>query len=453
MKPALAETALQSRMAQDDAASALVTYIFSGVIGSPKDKGVSYSLHEATDSTFSWIAALEEEDSIGQPIDRYRVDIDRLSRKIQTPMLISLSEAELSEAVLAATGHHLKVFSRFTDGALSISYKVSIEEDPDIQYIVQLRHHGNVTSMNLLMSWISSSINPSILPLPDVYPIPGEEQRQKRTGMGRQIARLMLGPMANSVYPRMSHEEKLIFVRNMALAFQACWRIPLPKERLIGELCAVQDGNCVVFTVGPDRHYSLGGPFDSVRDYLRAYIYSSLDALKRQQGIDEYKERFLQRITDFVEGGMHNIPMIVEDVPIVAMHSDMGPHNVILSPTTPTDIMAIIDWEFVASAPYASLHQVIEMLFREPASNGFGAEYAHADELRNTFWGAIPEWKKWNESEATRVFLEWFRFGLFMKAEWRPDGLDEEEKEAYWEENVRVVEGLLRKYGSAHRAS
>jgi hypothetical protein len=135
MEPA-AETAPQSLMTQDDAASALVTYIFSGVIGLPKDKGVSYSLLEATDSTFSWIAALEEEENTGQPIDRYRVDIDRLSRKIQMPMLISLSEAELREAILAAIGHYLKAFSRFTDGALSISYKVSIEEDPDIQYIV-----------------------------------------------------------------------------------------------------------------------------------------------------------------------------------------------------------------------------------------------------------------------------------------------------------------------------
>jgi hypothetical protein len=88
-----------------------------------------------TDSTFFWIAALEDEDSTGQPIDRYRVDIDRLSSKIQTPILISLSEAELQEASLAATCHHLKAFSRFTDGALSISYKISIEEDPDIQYI------------------------------------------------------------------------------------------------------------------------------------------------------------------------------------------------------------------------------------------------------------------------------------------------------------------------------
>lgn len=143
---------------------------------------------------------------------------------------------------------------------------------------------------------------------------------------------------------------------------------------------------------------------------------------------------------------MHNIPAIVEDVPVVAVHSDMGPHNIILSPDEPTDIAAIIDWEFVASAPYASLHRVMEMLFRQPAGNGFGPEYTRADELRNAFWGVIPEWKAWNESEATKVFLEWFRFGLFMKAEWRPPGLDENEKERYWGENVRVVEGLLGKY-------
>ena len=147
---------------------------------------------------------------------------------------------------------------------------------------------------------------------------------------------------------------------------------------------------------------------------------------------------------------MHNIPIIIEDVSVVAMRSDMGPHNVILLPTTPTDIIAIIDWEFVASAPYASLHQVIDMLFREPASNGFGAEYAHANELRDAFWSAIPEWKKWHESEATKAFLKWFRFGLFIKAKWRPDGLDEEGKETYWKENVRVVEGLLGNYGSAY---
>jgi hypothetical protein len=35
-----------------------------------------------------------------------------------------------------------------------------------------------------------------------------------------------------------------------------------------------------------------------------------------------------------------------------------------------------------------------------------------------------------------------------MKADWRLQDLDKEEKEVYWKENVRVVEGLLGKYGS-----
>ena len=63
----------------------------------------------------------------------------------------------------------------------------------------------------------------------------------------------------------------------------------------------------------------------------------------------------------------------------------MRPHNVILSPTTPTDIKAIFDWEFVASAPCASLRVIEILFFREYAPNGFGAEYAHAEELRDAF--------------------------------------------------------------------
>jgi hypothetical protein len=185
---------------------------------------------------------------------------------------------------------------------------------------------------------------------------------------------------------------------------------PLPKERLIGELCAVQAGDSTVLTVSPDRHYNLGGPFTSVRDYLRAYICSSLDAFKRQQGIDEYKARFLQRVTDFVEGGMHNIPAIVEDVPVVAIHSDMGPHNVILSPTTPTDTMAIIDWEFVASALYASLHRIIKMLFREPGVTGLA-------QSTNTLTSSVTRFGARSQSgkSGMRVKLRgcfWSCFGL-----------------------------------------
>ena len=268
---------------------------------------------------------------------------------------------------------------------------------------------------------------------------------QQTTGMGRQISRLIPGVMASSVYEQLSHEEKLILVRKMALAYQACWRIQLPK-RLIGELIATESGGRVVLGIGPDRHYGLGGPFSSVREYLRAYIQVSLVTLEKQEGIEDYKQRFLGRIRSFVDTRMHNIPAIVEDIPLVAMHADMGLHNVIVSSQTYTEIRAVIDWEFAASAPYASLYRIIEMLFRKPASNGFGPEYDRADKLRDAFWGAIPDWKQCNRSKSTQIFLEWFRFGLFMKPEWRPADLSETERQSFWQENVGVVEYTLNKY-------
>ena len=142
---------------------------------------------------------------------------------------------------------------------------------------------------------------------------------------------------------------------------------------------------------------------------------------------------------------MHNIPAIVEDIPIVAMHTDMGLHNVMLSNQTHTEIRAVIDWEFISSASYASLHRIIEMFFRKPALNEFGPGYDRADELREAFCGTISDWKQWNQSEATQRFLEWFRFGLFMKPEGRPKDLSPDEKRDFWWENIRVVDSILNR--------
>ena len=368
---------------------------------------------------------MEDVDGPAAPIDRYYVEIDKRSKQISFPELITLSREDQSEAILSATGHHLAVIiSIYRPGALSISYKISVQEIPGVTYLIQLRHHGNVSSMDALMGLISRTIDSKVLPLPVVYPIPGEKCRQNTTGFGRQITTFIPGVMASMRYPHLCHDHKLVFVRKMALAYQACWSIPLQEPHTIGELIATEFGGQreVALTVGPDRHHGLGGPFPSVREYLQAYIKSSVLALVKQQGIDEYKDTFLKRIQDFVNTRM-NIPATVEDVPIVAMHADMGPHNIIVSESSDTCIQAVIDWEFVASAPFAALYRVMEMLFRRPAENGFGAEYDRANELRLTFWDTIPFWKSRFMSESTQVFLEWFRFGLLMKAEWRPNGL------------------------------
>ena len=430
-------------MTQDDAVVALLAYAFSGAIGPAEGMGVSYALIHTTPTTFAWSVGLEDIDADPAPIDRYLVKIDRQSKEILPPEPIMLSETELAEAIFAATGQHLASSSRFTDGMLSTSYKVTVQHFPDVAYVVQLRHHGRVASMDFLMSLISGTIDPRILPVPPVYPIPGEMERQEATGVGRQITRFIPGEMASTVYPRLSHEERLILVQKLALAFQACWQIQLPQLHLIGELLGDETNG---LRIGPDRHYNLGGPFNTVRGYLRAYIRSSFSALTKQQGIDEFKGQYLGRIGEFIGRHEYDIPVVVEDIPIVAMHSDMGLHNIILSSQTSSEIRAIIDWEFVASAPYASLYRIIEMLFRKSAGNQFGPEFDRADELREAFWNTIPHWKQWNHSAATQTFLEWFRFGLFMKPEPRPDDLPEDEKQKFWQENIRVVDKMLSQY-------
>ncbi|KAF0642715.1 hypothetical protein NXS19_000342 [Fusarium pseudograminearum] len=434
-------------LTQDEAAAAIVSFAFSGVLGSPAGKGVGYALMGTTPDYFTWSAALEEIEGPPVPIDRYLIKIDRRSKEISPPIPIVLSEQDLSEAIQSATGQHLSSWERFTDGALSISYKVTVHESVDSIYIVQLRHHGNVASMDSLMSYIVRTVGHTLLPVPPVYPIPHEKQRQEKTGMGRQITQLIPGVMCSSVYPNLSHEQKISLLPKVARAFQACWDIPLPEPRLIGEVVADLVNGELNVRIDPDRHYSLGGPFSSVREYLRAYINASLVALEKQQGINEYKTLYLTRIQNFVSNSLHNIPHIVEQTPVVLTHSDMGPHNIIVSSQDSTEIKAIIDWEFIASAPFGSLYCILEMFFRKDALNGFGQEYDRSDELRQAFWGTIPKWKLVYESEPAQVFLEWMKFGLFLKPEWRPDNLSAPEAERYWQENVRVVEMMLQKYG------
>ncbi|GAW25487.1 putative aminoglycoside [Rosellinia necatrix] len=72
------------------------------------------------------------------------------------------------------------------------------------------------------------------------------------------------------------------------------------------------------------------------------------------------------------------------------------------------------------------------MFFRKPAPNGFGSEYDCTGELREAFWGTIPDWMRWNQSEAIQTFLEWFRFGLFTKPEWRSQDLPNNEIQDFW---------------------
>ena len=161
-------------LTRDDAISILLANLLGTV---PKGMGVLYSLIEENESFFSFSAAMDDGASghLQKHVDRCRVDIDRASGEMQPPVLISLSRDEIANAIQCATGYQLANYARFNDGALSISYKASVVEDPDVQYVLQLRHHGDVASMNAIMQLVARDIDPHILPIPKVYPIPTNE--------------------------------------------------------------------------------------------------------------------------------------------------------------------------------------------------------------------------------------------------------------------------------------
>lgn len=435
-------------MDQFQAADALLKYVYSGVIGAAKGVAVDYALMRTTDSTFSFSAALEPLDRLPEFLDRYQIEIDRQSGQPSTPKKIEMTDEELQKAILAATGQEMASSSRFTDGGFSTSYKVTVMHNPEIMYVVQLRFHGNVASMDAFMKFVHVNSTPGAIPMPAVYSIPGEAEHQQSTGFGRQITQFVPGVLAERVYSDMPHTDRLELVRNMALAWQACWDLPLPSPRQIGELIAIDKNGSISLAVGPDRHFSLGGPFTSVREWLKGRLRHAVSSLGRASGIDDYKDKYMVAIQALVDNRLDRIPQTVEECPIAALHVDMGLHNVLVAEDNHKEIKAIIDWELCASAPFMAAHQCIEMLFRRGAPNGFGAEYPHADELRSAFWDAIPKWKACWESQGVRDFMEWFRFALFLRPEYCPKEKSLAEKWEFWAENIRIVEGMLKKYNA-----
>lgn len=434
-------------MDQFQAADALLKYVYSGVIGATKGFAVDYAVMHTTDSTFTFSAALEPLDNVPEFLDRYQIKVDRQSGKPSAPKKIEITDEDMQKAVLAATGQKVAFSRRFTDGGFSTSYKVTVMDNPDIVYVVQLRFHGSVASMDAFMKFVHANSTPGVIPMPAIYSIPGEAEHQQATGFGRQITQFVPGIMAERVYPNMSHADRLELVRKMALAWQACWNLHLPTPHQIGELIAVDNNGSISLAVGPDRHYTLGGPFTSVCEWLKARLRHAVSSLERASGIDDYKEKDMVTIQAFVDNRLGQIPQTVEGCPIVALHVDMGLHNVIVSGDNHKEINAIIDWKLCASAPFLAAHSCIEMLFRMGAPNGFGAEYPQADQLRSAFWDAIPKWKSHWESQGAKDFMEWFRFALFMRPEYCSKEKSTAEKWEFWAENVRVVESMLKKYG------
>jgi hypothetical protein len=176
------------------------------------------------------------------------------------------------------------------------------------------------------------------------------------------------------------------------------------------------------------------------------------EQLEAQHGIDEYKTMLLPSIRDFVHCKLDSrLPKRLDSkIPVVLMHVDLGLHNVLVSERPPYEFAAVIDWELVSCLPFlCAVPRLTEPMFREGLSDEKGALVEEAIQpLREVFWNEIPAWKGVMASVEGQTFLEWYEFGLYLKANaYMKFDASPEERMASWERNISVVKRFLNKWG------
>ena len=308
------------------------------------------------------------------------------------------------------------------------------------QFVVQLKFHGNVDSMNTLMRYIYDNMC-STLPVAKVYPTHLRVLNSFRV----HFTQFIPGVAGNKLYYNLPLPARIEIVKQIARAFGTIWDLEIDRTAgMIGE--ALVSENPLAISVGPERVDELGGPFSSVTKYLEVWIHHCIRKLEKAHCIEEFQEDVLPSIRQMVKKGL-NIPFQVEEVPIVISHEDMSLDNMIFSLHEPHSLQAIIDWEQVGCMPFAtSVPTYIEPLFWND-SKGKQNEHNGHQALRDSFWDEIPEWKTHVNSEATRIFLDWYRFGhdiyVSPPINYKPTS---EQKREIWKDNTRAALDFLKRY-------
>lgn len=408
--------------------------VFGGHLGPAEDKAITFDLVREDTVSITFIAALISLTESNAGLDRYLISLAKQDGALLSTTPVSLDRAGMAKVLLDSDCGMLAEYNRLSDGSFGTTYKAKAyakdEIEPD-EYVVQLRYHANIDSMYHLIRSIHKK-SPDGLPVPRMFPAPSSRESVLKV----QVSQFVPGIMGSAVIAGLSLEGKLSVVKQMARAFAALWDLPVPRAgRLIGEAIVSRTGTV---SVGPERRYGLGGPVSSVTSYLQAWIKHRVEMLQNQQEIDEYKDKYLSRILRFVESSLNHIPEEVEDVKLALVHTDLGLHNMIFSESPTPILKGVIDWEFVDHAPpLIAIPTLIEPTFEL-------VSMSESDELRQAFWDEIPLWKQAVASKGSRIFLDLYSFGLYLKADALPDRkADLAAKEQYWKKNARFVERFL----------
>lgn len=435
---------MSNELSQAELAKCMRLLVKGGLLGEYEGNAVLYDFLKEDEKTITFVAGLYNlaRAEIGE---KWTVRIAKNNGKLaSTPDRISITNAELYK-IFDDTGlgtPETEGIVRYPKGAYGISYRVSVRETVQ-RYMVQLRYHGDVDSINAFVEYLHQNAS-SDLPIPRMFPT----SVKVSSNMKVEVSEFIDGPLASDVYYETTLIKRISLVRQIARVFSSLWDLEINKsQNRIGEATfrpSESEDDKIRVDIGADRVHDLGGPFASVSAYLKAWVDGCIRDLEKRECVDEFKEDVLPGVRKLVKAGL-NIPPVVEDVPCVVSHADLGLHNIILSPNASRDLESVIDWELVYCLPFAAfVPKFIEPLFWKDYE-GKQQFFDGSEKLRDAFWGEIPKWRDQLSSDSAKTFLVWYEFG--MKLGVLPlleDDTTPEQRREAWKENTVFVKGFLK---------
>jgi hypothetical protein len=94
---------------------------------------------------------------------------------------------------------------------------------------------------------------------------------------------------------------------------------------------------------------------------------------------------------------MVNIPPVVERIPIVPLHLDMGLHNIVVSENRLYRTSHPYRLGILCQRPLCLSRRNHRKSLPQAGAQQIGVKYQHANELHDVFWGLIPYWQKCNK--------------------------------------------------------
>lgn len=437
---------MASNLSNEELSQRMRNLVFGGHIGPAEGKAITSDIVREDSTSIVFIAALISLSDLSVPLDRYLLCLTKQDGALLSTTPVSLNDKEMAGVLRNAGCGELVQYDRMSDGVFGTTYKAKAymaDGETTDEYVVQLRYHANIDSMYHLIQYIRDK-NLRELPVPRMFPTAVEATSSSKSDLGIQISQFVPGKLGSDIYASLSREGKMSVIRQLARTLANLWDLPVPgAAKLIGEAIVSSDGNV---TVGPERRHRLGGPFTSVKSFLQAWIKHRVTKLQDQVAIDEFKERYLSRILQFVESSLDDIPADVEDVKLSLVHTDLSIHNMIFSESSMPVLHGVIDWELVDHAPaFITIPTLLEPTFEVAKSD----EWPTApEELRKAFWDEIPTWKHTIGTKGSQAFLDLYSFGYYLKADGLPDrNADLAAKERHWEKNAAFVTRFLEKWG------